>query len=268
VSRADKGVSREPFTAGSAGTGCGDGRGAPDTPRWPTLREALLGRASEPYRRAGRFAYHFARGKLRHDPVFRAILELGLLRGRTHILDLGCGQGVLTAWLRAAASCYQQGLWPPLWPPPPCPRSMRGIELMRSEVARANRALGPACEVTQADIRSAPFGTADAVVILDVLQYMPEASQRDVLQRVRAALPESGVLLLRVGDADAGLRFRITQGSDRVNLLFQGHALVRLHCRGIGRWRELLCECGFDSRPEPMSQGTPFANVLLIAHAI
>jgi SAM-dependent methyltransferase len=259
-------VSREDFTSGSAGDR--EVLEAADAPRWPALREVLLGQASEPYRRAGRFAYHFARGKLRHDPVFRAILELGLLRGRTHILDLGCGQGVLAAWLRAAARCYQQGVWPRLWPPPPCPRSMRGIELMRSEVARATRALGAACEVTQADIRSAAFGVADAVVILDVLHYLPADSQRDVLERVRAALPRGGALLLRVANADAGLRFRITQCSDRVILLFRGHGLARLHCRGLDRWRELLRECGFDSRPEPMSQGTPFANVLLIARAV
>jgi SAM-dependent methyltransferase len=261
-------VSREHFTAGSARV-----RSAPaaaEAPDWPTLREALLGQASEPYRRAGRFAYHFARGKLRHDPVFRAILERGLLRGHTHILDLGCGQGVLAAWLRAASRCYERGQWPRFWPPPPCLRSMRGIELMRREVARARCAFGAGseCEVTQADIRSTAFGTADAVVILDVLHYMPEDSQRDVLRRVRAALPHGGALLLRVGDADAGLRFRLTQWSDHVILLFRGHGLARLHCRGLGRWRELLRECGFDSRPERMSHGTPFANVLLIARAV
>jgi SAM-dependent methyltransferase len=260
-------ASRESFTSGPAVAGEGMVRAA-DSPRWPALREALLGQAAEPYRRAGRFAYHFARGKLRHDPVFRAILELGLLRGRSHILDLGCGQGVLAAWLGAAARCYSAGLWPQLWAPPPCPRLMRGIELKRREVARARCALGPGYEVTQADIRSAAFGSADAVVILDVLHYMPEDSQRDVLRRVRAALPRAGALLLRVADADAGLRFRITQWSDHVILMFRGHGLVPLHCRGVGRWRELLRECGFESRIEPMSQGTPFANVLLVARAV
>ena len=52
---------------------------------------AIIDRASEPYRGAGAFAYNFARGKLRGDPVFRALLERGLLLGRSRILDLGCG---------------------------------------------------------------------------------------------------------------------------------------------------------------------------------
>src|SRR3984893_5759337 len=104
---------------------------------WVSLRGVLLDQACEPYRPAGRFAYHFARGKLRGDPVFRAILELGLLRGYRRILDLGCGQGLLAAWLRAAAyCCYERGIWPRTWPPAPRPESMRGIELLGREVER------------------------------------------------------------------------------------------------------------------------------------
>jgi SAM-dependent methyltransferase len=241
--------------------------GAAGALEWEAVRKVLLAQAARPYRRAGHFAYYFARGKLRHDPMFRAILELGLLHGQPRILDLGCGQGLLAAWLRAAAQCYEQGAWPRQWPPPAMPRSLRGIELKRRDAARAQRALGEECEVVQGDIRDVPFGDADAVVILDVLHYMPEVSQRAVLQRVRAALPAGGLLLLRVGDADAGLRFRATWWSDRVILFFRGHGLARLHCHGLARWRSLLRECGFDSRAEPMSTGTPFANVLLIARA-
>ena len=34
-----------------------------------TLRQHLVNLASQPYRAAGRFAYHFARGKLGNDPM-------------------------------------------------------------------------------------------------------------------------------------------------------------------------------------------------------
>jgi SAM-dependent methyltransferase len=231
------------------------------------LNHALLDAACEPYRRAGRFAYHFARGKLRTDPVYRAILELGLLLGRARVLDLGCGQGLLAAWLRAAERCYERGCWPRAWPPAPLVSSTRGIELMAREVERARCALGSVCDISQADIRNTAFGAADAVVILDVLHYMPPQAQLEVLRRVRAALPQRGLLLLRVGDAAGGLRFRYGQWSDKVVMFMRGHALVAQHCRSVAQWRVLLRECGFDSEAKPMSQGTPFANVLLIAHA-
>jgi SAM-dependent methyltransferase len=231
------------------------------------LEAALLDAASEPYRRAGRFAYYFARGKLRADPVYRAILELGLLLGRARVLDLGCGQGLLAAWLRAAERCYQIGRWPRAWPPAPSALSTRGIELMARDVERARRALGSLCDISQADIRSTAFGTVDAVVILDVLHYMSPGAQLEVLKRVRAALPPRGLLLLRVGDAGGGLRFRYGQWSDKLVMLFRGHAFGAQHCRSVAQWRVLLSECGFDSEARPMSRGTPFANVLLIAHA-
>jgi SAM-dependent methyltransferase len=227
----------------------------------------LLDSASEPYRNAGLFAYYFARGKLRRDPVFRAILELGLLLGRARVLDLGCGQGLLTAWLRAAEHCYEHGSWPGAWPPAPRALSTRGIELMARDVERARRALGSAADVSQADIRSAAFGAADAVVILDVLHYLNPQAQLEVLKRVRAALPSQGLLLLRVGDAAGGLRFRYGQWSDKLVMLLRGQAPVPQHCRSVAQWRALLHECGFHSEVTPMSQGTPFANVLLVAHA-
>lgn len=232
------------------------------------LDTALLDAASEPYRKAGRFAYHFARGKLRVDPVYRAILELGLLLGRARVLDLGCGQGLLAAWLRAAERCcHEGGSWPRAWPPAPSALSTRGIELMARDVERARRALGSLCDISQADIRSTAFGTVDAVVILDVLHYLSPQAQKEVLKRVRAALPPRGLLLLRVGDAGAGLRFRYGQWSDKLVMVLRGHASVAQHCRSVAQWRVLLRECGFDSEAQPMSEGTPFANVLLIAHA-
>jgi 2-polyprenyl-3-methyl-5-hydroxy-6-metoxy-1,4-benzoquinol methylase len=231
-----------------------------------SMHAALLDSACEPYRRAGRFAYHFARGKLGSDPVFRAILEQGLLSGRARILDLGCGQGLLAAWLAAAQRASAAGQWPAQWPPAPAAASTRGIELMQADVARAHLALGKGCEIVQGDVRSADFGRVDAVVILDVLHYMDEPAQAQILRRVRTALDPGGLLLLRVGDADGGLRFRYSQWVDKVVMLIRGHSLVTTHCRGIAQWRRLLQDCGFEVQATPMSQGTPFANVLLLAH--
>jgi SAM-dependent methyltransferase len=233
----------------------------------PAIPTMLLDAASLPYRRAGRFAYHFARGKLRGDPVFGAILALGLLRGCSRVLDLGCGQGLLSAWLRAAEHAFQRGVWPPGWPPAPAPIATSGIELMARDVKRARAALGAEADIRHGDIRTTRFGSADAVVILDVLHYLSTSAQYDVLRRVRASLPADGLLLLRVGDADGGLRFRYSQWTDRIIMLIRGHGRVRLHCRSVVQWHALLNECGFDSAVVPMSQGTPFANVLLIARA-
>jgi len=212
----------------------------------------LVRSASEPYRAAGRFAWHFARGKLGGDPAFRHFLEARLIPENARVLDLGCGQGLLAALLGAAGARIA---------------GYRGIELMPRDVARARLALGPDCGVVQGDIRTAEFGAADAVVILDVLHYMPLADQDGVLTRVRAALSPGGVLLLRVGDAAAGLPFHLSNWVDRTVALARGHGATRLHCRSVAQWRRALEALDLTVRAEPMSRGTPFANVLLVARA-
>jgi len=101
------------------------------------------------------------------------------------------------------------------------------------------------------------------VVILDVLHYIDARAQEEVLQRVRAALPLGGLLLLRVGDPSAERAFASLPTPTSWRCFCRGHGLVTTHCRNIEEWRALLRECGFESHAVPMSRGTPFANVLL-----
>jgi SAM-dependent methyltransferase len=230
-----------------------------------SLPAGLIDAAREPYWRCGRFIYEFASRKLAGDPAYGAILERGLLKGRQRVLDLGCGLGLLAATLRAAEGCSQRGAWPASWPPAPCAASIRGIELNAATVERARHALGSSAEIVQGDIRLAEFGAADAVVILDVLHYIEADAHRAVLERVHQALCPAGLLLLRVGDASAGLRFRISQCWDQAVMLARGCGLKPLHCRSVAQWRTLLSNCGFDSQVVSMSKGMSFANALLCA---
>ena len=71
--------------------------------------------ASEPYRRADRFAWFFARGKLNMDPVFRHLLGQGLIAPHSRVLDIGCGQGLLASLLSSATSLAEAGRWPLGW---------------------------------------------------------------------------------------------------------------------------------------------------------
>lgn len=230
----------------------------------------LISRAAAPYKPLGPYAWFFARGKLGGDPVFAHLLVEGLLSRRARILDIGCGQGLLTAWLLAAQTSGARGEWPAEWPPAPQPSHVKGIELMAHDVARADRALAQAVSAgragfVQADMCSADFGEADAVVILDVLHYVPLPAQDEVLRRVRQALAPGGVLLLRVGDAAAGLPFAISNWVDFVVTTLRGHRLGTLHCRPLAQWQEALHKLGFSVDTQAMSHGTPFANVLLVA---
>lgn len=232
------------------------------------FRRTLLDTATAPYKPAGKFAWHFARGKLGRDPAFMFLLARGLLdRNTKTILDLGCGQGLLAAWLIAAIELHRRGQWPVSWPVPPREPHCIGIELMQSDVTRAQVALGGNAAFICGDICNTPFPSADAIVILDVLHYVDYAKQNEVLERVRAALNPRGQLLLRVGDAAAGLPFKISNWVDHVVTFARGHRLLSLYCRTLNEWRTQLENLGFRVDAVPMSAGTPFANILLVAKA-
>lgn len=225
---------------------------------------ALIEAACAPYRAAGSFAWHFARGKLARDPAFAAILAQGLLGESARVLDLGCGQGLLAAWLLAAHRAHLEGHWPAGWAPPPAAAELTGIEVNPREVARARTALGAQAHFVQGDIRHVDYGPADAVVILDVLHFMSYASQEAVLERTRAALAPGGRVLLRIGDAAGGAGFALSTLIDRAVALARRRRLLRLYSRSAGEWQTLLTRLGFVTEALPMSQGTPFANVLFV----
>ena len=229
--------------------------------------DRLLDEASAPYRQAGRFAYGFSRGKLSSDCIFRELLRLGIFPPVARFLDLGCGQAGFASWLVAARRLYEKGDWPHEWPEPARVIELRGYELMEKDVERALGALGkdfPNIVIRQGDITKVDFGQADVVTILDVLHYIDYAGQKDVLQRVFAALPPGGLLLTRVGDADAGLPFHICNWVDHAVTFVRGHRLPTLYCRRLGEWLELLRGIGFVVETTPMSEGKPFANIMLV----
>jgi SAM-dependent methyltransferase len=241
---------------------------APRTPAtdaaWRELRDA----ACAPYRSVGRFTWHFARGKLGRDPAFRALLERGDLPANARVLDIGCGQGLLASLLASINRMAPQGRWPAAWPAAPVGAHYHGIELMARDVARAKSALvalTPVPTFVCADMCRAELPACDVVVILDVLHYVDHTAQNALLARVRDALSPGGRLLLRVGDADSRGGFVASQWVDRIVTWSRGHRVSPTFGRPLSAWIAQLQTLGFGVDVVPMSQGTPFANVLLVA---
>ncbi|MBU2408618.1 MAG: class I SAM-dependent methyltransferase, partial [Gammaproteobacteria bacterium] len=229
----------------------------------------LLATAAEPYRKAGQFAWRFARGKLGFDPVFRGLIERGLIdRRHRRVVDIGCGQGLFASLLSAMGEMQAQpGQWPSSWGAVPESVTYVGIELMPKDVARAQASIGhlqPPPRIVCADMCSAELPRCDLVVILDVLHYVDLAAQEAVLVRVRDALAPDGRLLLRVGDAERTRGYAISQWVDHAVTRIRGHRVPPTWGRPLAEWVALLGRLGFSVTAVPMSQGTPFANVLLV----
>ena len=234
-----------------------------------TVRRLVM-RAAARYRQAGLSPYYFARGKLGGDPVFAALLRDGRINDAARIVDVGCGLGILAAWLAAAERCDPQVDldWPPTWAPPPKRWTLRGFDLRSDAIALGHRALsdlGNRVELTVGDARQVTLPACDVVVVLDVLHYLDSEHQRKLLVDVFNALAPGGALLVRVSDAALHWRARITSMVDWCVTIVRDRQWPRLHCRPLSEWKLLLESIGFSAVAQTMSEGTPFANVLLIA---
>jgi SAM-dependent methyltransferase len=265
------------------------------TRRQPEV-EALLERAARPYVEAGMIQWEFVRGKLRHDPLYFGLLRRGSLPSEGRLLDLGCGRGILFSLLEAARRQAAHGDYPPGWSEPPGQLELFGIE-GRAKAARTaatalraaaegvgdpERPTDPAAvihpappddpphlplraEVVHADLRETELPPADVVTLFDVLHYLPAAAQEELLDRIAACLEPGGLLLIREADAAGGGAFWRTRAAERLCAIFRGDLRQRFHYRSRADWQSLLAARGFQVEAAPMSQGTPYANVLIEA---
>jgi uncharacterized protein (DUF2062 family) len=224
---------------------------------------ALREEAARRYLDTGMLNWEFVRGKLRYDPLYFNLLRRGFLPSEGLLLDLGCGRGIVFSLLLAAEEVAARGLYPQDWAPLPRGLTFHGVEGRPKTAQTAREALDEKADIETADLRTAPLPAAKAILLLDVLHYLPAADQEALLAKAAAALVPGGVLLMRDADAAAGWRFTATRLQERLSALLRGHWRQRFHYRSAAEWTELMARQGLTVDAHPMGMGTPYANVLL-----
>lgn len=116
---------------------------------------------------------------------------------KARVLDLGCGYGFLSIMLGLSSD----------------QRSITGIDYDREKIATACKAAADLEHIRfiSDDITTCEFPESDVFLLNDVLHYLPEEMQKDLLERCMDALQEDGILIIRDADADLRGRTRMTR---------------------------------------------------------
>ncbi|MGB9099295.1 MAG: class I SAM-dependent methyltransferase, partial [Stenotrophomonas indicatrix] len=121
--------------------------------------------------------YYYTRGKLGSDPLYDGVLQ-HLPDDGQPVLDLGCGLGLFAHVLRQRGR--QQGYL--------------GVDVDSDKIARAQRAGSGLADVRFdcLDVQAPLPVHGGHVLLLDVLQYLDEAPQLELLRAVSARVAPGG----------------------------------------------------------------------------
>ncbi len=205
-------------------------------------------RVAARYAEGKKAAYHYVRAKLASDPVARLIAARAGTTGLGDVVDVGCGRGQLALLLLELGDAAH----------------VTGIDWDDTKIAAARRASeGTEARFEMGDVTSAAMPACDTALLVDVLHYLTDEQQDDLLRRAARAARKR--VLVRELDPDRGIRSALTRLQERVTTSLGMNRGARVRPRPIPSLTRVLSEEGFDSRVEPCWGATPLSNVLITA---
>ena len=201
------------------------------------------------YRYQGPYVEQYVFWKLRMDPLFEALDQAAPRQG--HILDVGCGYGLVAQWLLLGAP----------------QRTLHGLDhdATKIRVARAVAGECPRVSFQESELLAAAWPVCDAVLLCDVLHYFPRELKARILQRAFAALRPGGRLIVRDAMAKENPGHRAVARFEKWAVrLGQNRTRHGLHFEDEETHLALLREAGFEKIEVKTKSGLG-SNVLLIA---
>ncbi len=114
-----------------------------------------------------------------------------------NILDIGCGYGFMSYMLSFTSA----------------QRKITGIDYDEDKIETANNCFSKneMINFVHSDVMSFEFDQYDAIILADMLHYLPAAEQKQVLEKCILHLNPGGVIIVRDGDADKASRHKKTK---------------------------------------------------------
>ncbi|QQS38618.1 class I SAM-dependent methyltransferase [Candidatus Woesebacteria bacterium] len=183
------------------------------------------------------------------DAPFEEINKLVPKSGR--IIDLGCGDGILTNYLALSSKN----------------RKLVGIEINKNRLKDANKGVENT-KFEKGDIVSGKYPKADCIILSHVLHHLPNRkSQEKVVKETFAKLNTNGKLIIVEIIERPVLKSIFTWLTDAfiVPILFEKKLYdFNFHYRREKEWDELLCGNGYSiSKTYPHSK-KPFSHIIYL----
>jgi uncharacterized protein len=190
----------------------------------------------------------YLRIKLRFENYYEPFHKL--IPAQASVLDLGCGYGFL---------CYMLHFLSPS-------RKMVGVDYDEEKIAVANHGYlrGEKLSFACADVMQYQINKWDVIIISDVLHYLQEGQQTELLKKCFAALNPNGVLILRDGDSDLKEKHEATKLTEffSIKLLGFNKSTQPLHFISGQRIRQLAEQEGMEM--EAVNEQKRTSNVIFV----
>jgi uncharacterized protein (DUF2062 family)/2-polyprenyl-3-methyl-5-hydroxy-6-metoxy-1,4-benzoquinol methylase len=215
--------------------------------RRPGALGSALERACARYAGAPRAARFYVAAKLGSDPALESLNRLDGSLGS--VLDAGCGRGQLALALLELGRAD----------------SVTGFDWDADKIETARAAGAADARFERRDLREGGWPRAHTVLLLDVLHYLERADQDSVLEHAASAVEAGGRLVVREVEPGAGWRGRLTTLAEWAGRRLHVNRGAQLEFRPAGELIARLRALGFECDVAPASEGTPLANVMIVA---
>lgn len=166
------------------------------------------------------------------------------------ILDLGCGEGILTN----------------LWAISSKERKIIGIDRDIGRVNQANKGISN-IQFRKSDILTVDLPKCNAIVIFHVLHHLNSfLDQERLINRCYKSLVKRGKLIIVEVDIKMTLKYLISWLTDHfvAPLLFNGKLYeANIYYRNKQNWLDLLKRTGFITRTFAIEENKPFTNLVI-----
>jgi uncharacterized protein (DUF2062 family)/SAM-dependent methyltransferase len=210
-------------------------------------REGAMERTIQRYRTAPIGDRIYAAMKLNTDPLTRLLAALPGDFGRVLDAAAGRGQFALFLWELGRVS------------------SIFGFDSDARKVAVAKRAAGEDAHFEKLDLLEFGERPVDTLLLIDVLHYLTLPEQDELLRRA-ARCVTNGRIVIRELDAGNAARSSVTRAFEWVaKLTGYNRGRSGRHYRPAREIVDQLALAGLSCEVLGASEGTPFANVLIVA---